>query len=229
MALIDADLLVRLLNRIPQAGQHQPPVNPVLSELNSIDGRLSAELADRGEDPTFKLKKINEMLTHHNTHADHYQKTPVGPPLKTFQPQPPTTQPQPSSIDKWETTSIDALPKTHQRSGKALFELIKNSGGKLSWNEQGQLLKEGRIIENSNIFDLVHAVTRQRKRVPPPGSQDFVSALNELNTPAELMANAHRMSSRRLATPKPGVKRPRRVRSSSPDDFFDAADWEPLK
>ena len=227
MALIDADLLVRLLNRSPQAG-HQPPVNPVLSELNSIDGRLSAELADRGEDPTFKLKKINEMLTHHSAHVDHYQKTPVGPPLKTIQAES-AIQSHPSSIDKWETASIDALPKTLQRSGRALFEHIKNSGGKLSWNERGQLLKEGRVIENSNIFDLVHAVTRQRKRVPPPGSQDFVNALSELNTPAELMANAPRMASRQLATPKPGVKRPRRVRSASPDEYFDANDWEPLE
>ena len=185
LALIDPDLLLRLLNNQSHA---TPPVDPNLKEINRIDDKMQTILREPQTDPGAQLKQYNALLANYGTHADNYRNAPVGPPLKIASSEKPEVD-KPET-DRWATDIVESLPKTVQKTGRLLLNHIKNSGGKLSWDEKGQLMLRGTVIPQTNILDLVHSVVRSRKKAPQAsGVVQFVTALQELNTPTELLRN----------------------------------------
>ena len=181
LALIDPDLLVRLLNdRRPM-----PPANPTLREIGRIDNDMRTVLSEPKGDATVRLKKYNELLTEYDTQTDNFNKTPLGPPIKLAEESPP---PRVDNPDRWMDFTIDSLPKTFKRTGELLMRHIKKSGDKLGWDARGRVVYDGVAIPDSNIVDLINSVVRKRKGVPTPvGAQAFASALAEMNTPIELV------------------------------------------
>ena len=183
LALIDPDLLVRLLNERRNANP-TPPANPTLREIGRIDNDMRTLLTDTKGDASTRLKKYNELLTEYDTQTDNFNKTPLGPPMRLAEESRP---PRADNPDRWVDFTIDSLPKTFKRTGELLMRHIKKSGDKLGWDAQGRVVYDGVAIPDSNIVDLINSVVRKRKGVPAPaGTEAFASALTELNTPAEL-------------------------------------------
>ena len=174
LALIDKDLLVRLLGRASPS----PPVNPTLREINSIDAQLEETLDKKHVDPSLRVKEINRLISTHNTHQNNYENEGTKVPNVKG----------PSDI--WAEKTIDASPSRFQRTAKSLLDHIKKSG-RLDWNERGQLVIDGLSVPDSNILDLVHSVTRPRKVTAPVGAKEFISALGDINTPKELIPNVN--------------------------------------
>ncbi len=56
----------------------------------------------------------------------------------------------------------------------------------------GQVKIKGKIIENSNISDLVSDAMRATKNFNPTGSKEFFQALSRLNVPKDLVRNQER-------------------------------------
>ena len=182
LALIDKDLLLRLLGRV----NPQPPINPNLRELSRVENKLSDTLA---QDPSpSQANVIGNLISKHNFHKSEFEK-----PNFDNSPQPPVTTQVTQSVgesDNWVGKTIDAAPTRYQRTAKSLLDHIRKSDS-LGWNDRGELIRDGRIIENTNILDLVHSLVRPRPTlIPPPGSAEFLEALRSTNTPQELMLNA---------------------------------------
>ena len=61
LALIDSDLLLRLLDK--QQDRATPPANPILREMNNLDRQMHGTLNDPGLSDLSKSQKINSLLS----------------------------------------------------------------------------------------------------------------------------------------------------------------------
>lgn len=184
LALIDAELLLKLLEKKqPQI----PPANPTLSEINHIDDQLEYTLKQKVT-PN-QPKQISDLLYKHNHHQDNYETPPSIAPTSTS-PQQEHIPETDINIDIWFKKTIDHTPKSYQKTAKDLLTHIKNSGV-LDWSPNGELIKNGIAIKNSNILDLVHSVVRPRKTAKAPyAAEQFLQGLSAINTPLEFLKNS---------------------------------------
>ena len=93
-------------------------------------------------------------------------------------------------------------------------------------------------FSGTNVLDLVHGATRQRKHQPTPsGARQFLEALDKSNTPNELLPNAGTLrkdeakGAQGIETPSPPPtprhkKRKRHKTKQSPPSI-DLATWVP--
>ena len=112
LALIDSDLLMRLLNK----SNPLPPADPTLKEINRIDDKMQTVLTERETDKNVQLKKYNELLTRYNTHINNYQNHPSMKITNTSPSTTPITTPK-NDDDKWSLNIIESLPKTYRKQG----------------------------------------------------------------------------------------------------------------
>lgn len=205
LALIDPDLLGRILNsRLDEAPK---PPNPHLKEMNLLKQDMSQALQSQkkgSEDQ--ELRKYNEALskymTQHNQYRDATLNTAA---LTSAVPGSQVTK------DPWEEEIVASMPATLRERARLLVKRMKNSGGKIAWNDRGELTLSGQPVPGSNIIDLVADVIRKRKTVKaPPAMGDFTKALREVNTPRELIGNQDRLKAIYNSAPVPrGVTTPK--------------------
>ena len=194
MALIDKDLLLRLLGRV----NPRPPINPELREMGRAERELDDVISRKAS--SNQAKEIGHIISKHNFHKTNYENTPEGPPTLTRHL--PT-----SSIldDAWASKTVDATPEKFQRNARSLLDHIKNSG-RLGWDRDGQFVTDGKVLRGTNILDLVHSVVRPRRTSgPPEGAAEFLAALEAVNTPRELIQNAQVV--RKKLNKQPIIKR----------------------
>ena len=79
-----------------------------------------------------------------------------------------------------------ATPKPYQNRAKVLFNSIE---AYLKFNERGEILdKEGNVIPNSRVEDLIqHAVRDRRRNIMPSGWRQFVELLRHHNVPKTVL------------------------------------------
>ena len=68
--------------------------------------------------------------------------------------------------------------------------LQKNSD--VDWNERGELIIKGHIVDGSNIADLVNDAMRYRKHFEPRGWEAFAEVLRDSNVPQDLIRHRKR-------------------------------------
>jgi len=80
-----------------------------------------------------------------------------------------------------------ATPKPYQSRAKSLYDFMKN---KLSFSDKGELMdKDGKVIVDSNISDLIqHAVRDRRRNITPLGWKSFLGNLQQTNAPKMLLS-----------------------------------------
>ena len=180
LALIDKDLLMRLLSRnVPPA----PPHNPVLKQMERLDNQLQSTLESSNVSDRIKSRKVNELLFKHDNFNKQYENQ-IGPQI-------PIASQATASADRdaWTSKTVSTAPLKNKKITEALMEHIKSSD-RLGWDGQGRLMIDGAPIQNTNILDLVHAVTRRRiKTKTPEGTSEFINVLDSINTPRELLPN----------------------------------------
>ncbi len=80
-----------------------------------------------------------------------------------------------------------------------LLNHIKSDPDHFKWRKSGELVVNGTAVPASNITDLVHYATRDRKTAKSPaGFKEFKKLLDETNVPQEALNQ-----SQPLATPSP--------------------------
>ena len=81
---------------------------------------------------------------------------------------------------------VQVTPKPYQSRADNLFNFISN---KLMINERGEIMgSNGKVVEGSNIADLVqHAVRDRRRNIIPPGWETFRDILKKSNAPRMIL------------------------------------------
>ena len=113
----------------------------------------------------------------------------------------------PLNIEQDATTKIaeygiHAIPKSYQRSAKALINELKNYPDQISWNEKtNEIVVNGERLSGSNLLDLVGDVVRPRKKTQyysPLHSNKFLKLLTELNVAEEFVKNKASINKMRM-------------------------------
>ena len=87
---------------------------------------------------------------------------------------------------------LASVPKSLRNKAERLLTRLK-ANPDVKWNELGELEYGGRVIEQSNLTDLVNDVLRKRKHSADPLGWDvFANALRQVNVAQDLIGNPYR-------------------------------------
>lgn len=158
-------------------------VDPRLNTLMRVDSSIKSTLNDSKMSDEEKAQSyaqdIQEFLAYKKQ-----QQNQLGPTLETEHVAP---APKINAISTLDI--VKTAPKKFQGKAERLAEFLKASG-KVSWDEYGRLIVEGKPMEGTNIIDLVNDALRKRKSFAPKGRQFFAENLRRMNAPKELVGNS---------------------------------------
>ena len=87
---------------------------------------------------------------------------------------------------------VRGIPKNMKTRAQALLARLKEREDAITWDDRGQVILNGTLIQKSNISDLISDAMRSRKHFNPVGVQKFYNVLNEINIPKDLVRNEKR-------------------------------------
>ena len=232
LSLIDTELLLKLLdkrlNSAPPA-LPMPPPHPILREMSAIDDKMQGALADPGLSDLSKSQKINSLLSKHDNFTRQFENQP--PPTVSLEP-PPLPE-RTYTQDRWYAKTVDAMPPSLRQKAAHLLDHIKSTEN-IQWDRDGRIVIDNVALEGTNVLDLVHGATRQRKNQPTPsGARQFLEALDKSNTPKELVPNAAALrkdeakGAQGIETPSPSPtsRQKKRKRHKQSPPAIDLATW----
>ncbi len=210
--------------------QQKQMYSPVVNQLSNLDQELQSIISNPNLPTDAKYHQYMNVFGRYQTlkgqqaKQDNIQTRPEPTPVIHGD-----LQVVPRQIPIDEQRLIDSLPKTVQRKGKLLLDHVKADPEHFQWLKSGELVSEGTPVHGSNITDLFHYATRNRKTaVPPIGFGEFEELLDESNVPKEALSPLDTTVSPKLdrtsqATPKvqkattsrqPRAQRPTGIRRS---------------
>ena len=86
---------------------------------------------------------------------------------------------------------IASVGKVYRNKAERLIQRLKLNP-RVKWNELGELEYDGRVINQSNLTDLVKDVLRKSKAPAPTGWDVFADALRQVNVAQDLVGNPKR-------------------------------------
>ena len=88
--------------------------------------------------------------------------------------------------DEMRKHLVQVTPRPYQSRAENLYNFISN---KMTINEKGEMMdRNGKVVEGSNISDLIqHAVRDRRRNITPPGWEEFKTLLKDANAPRMIL------------------------------------------
>ena len=195
LALVDKDLLLKLLKR--DTLYDHVPTDPDLKRLAATGEKMDQVLASRDMSPRSKIDTYNELLAVKQLHDKRYMGgDPPAPEMRVARDALPPQNQNTVKTEDSPATSSPAFPGRIERGLTALqtdrarllfAHLSKQNPDKISWDSDGQVTINGRLVKGVNISDLI--VSSSRNRQGDTTSPEFVNLLKELNTPADYIGN----------------------------------------
>ena len=109
LALIDADLLLKLLDK--RTDRPSPPTDPLLREMNTLDRTMEGTLANPALSDLSKSQKMNSLLSRHDNVTRQFQNRP--PPVVTVQePGEPEEPEEDLGQDRWYAEIVTTHSQT---------------------------------------------------------------------------------------------------------------------
>ena len=228
MALVPADML----GQIREA--------PLLTHMSQIDKEMNNIVQNNEMSTDMKFKMYQDalrkyhVLTHERDNQTHIAEQ--QPPLAAAAAaQPGAAAARSAAAARTpgaKRVPTDALlrdlPKQKKKNAKLLMEGLERMP-ELSLSDKNEIRINGDTIENSNIYDLVSDLTRDRKHnVPPPrGHQQLMTLIRQHNLPMLAIGNQQRRNAL-YTPPSPGVvaRRGRRLPSEEEEEEEEEAERE---
>jgi hypothetical protein len=213
MALVPYDMIQNTLGENRDSARLSTLLRPApLQKVLTLDRRMTDTLNDQGMSEDEKANIYSQLLhelRHFKTKGQTLPVRIVGDNNKVVV--------RPPGV--LENEILGSVPKSMINKTRQLMDKIKSIPS-LEWNEQtGAVSIDGKVVEDSNLLDLVHDAIRPRKTVPdPPGWEAFSDALVKGGVPLEYINNPKRRNyilNRRGAHV---VAVPKRKRQQSPDN-----------
>ena len=180
-----------------------PVPDPLSDAVLDIDREMKSVLARTDMTDCDKALEYQQTLNRYLMRVNQYNKR-SEPPLKSsFQESKPMEDQVDINKSRLESRLIDTIPKTLREKAKLLLAHIKDTAP-LTWNERGEIVSKGEVLQNSNITDLINETVRARKLGEAPrGWSTFSQALRESNVPIDLIGNKSRWFEVKKVIPLP--------------------------
>ncbi len=163
--------------------QQKQLYSPVVNQLSNLDQELQTILANPSLSEDAKYHQYMNVFGRYQNLKSQQMNTIHMAPIKPVQPEIP-----PVELPVTEKQLIDSLPFNVRRKGKMLLNHIKSDPDHFKWQKSGELVVDGTAVPTSNITDLVHYATRDRKTAKSPaGFKEFKKLLGESNVPQEAL------------------------------------------
>jgi len=144
---------------------------------------------------------------------------------------------EPEKVQLDDTELLEGIPIRSMKTAKNLLNSIKRQTN-IEWTDTGELVVDGMKIDGSNIIDLLHDFSRERKpHNPAVGAEVLARALQKTHVPLAYIGNKYRhkllennknviLGTPAKATPSPGPAKKKRGRiESSPNEL----DWAEMR
>lgn len=155
-------------------------VKPVDFTLNNLDSEMM-RILEAGDLPVdVKLSQYNQVLQRHRSLLSS------------------RNQPYKITVEEKDDTLKDVdvlsgIPETKLPTAKLLLDFIHKQRN-ITISDNGEVIINGNHIKGSNIVDLIHDLSRDRKTRPPPiGANPLLDALKTANIPLEYIGNKNRL------------------------------------
>lgn len=187
MVLVDP----KILETLTATRTDGPPVPDAriesLRKLNHEITEAATRPPETEQHPNDRATELQQLLFQFLKRYDQTKKPVAALPQP---PPPPTTT---EEIDDYVVKEVmDSVPSSLKKNAQLLLERLKRDKD-ITWNERGEIIYRGRLINQSNLTDLVNDVLRRRKSMPDPvGWQTFATALSAMNAPKDLIGNPQR-------------------------------------
>lgn len=84
---------------------------------------------------------------------------------------------------------VETFTKTYKQTVRNFLKALDGKKELISWDKEGAVYIRKYKIPKSNIIDLLHDVIRARKSIQPPGWEQLMHVLKEINIPNEFVTN----------------------------------------
>ena len=83
---------------------------------------------------------------------------------------------------------IASIPPTYKNKGQQFVDFLLQDK-RVTWDRKGSVSIDGKLVENSNIIDLVNDVMRSRRHFHAVGRDELAELLREAEIPREFVGN----------------------------------------
>lgn len=87
-----------------------------------------------------------------------------------------------------DTSIVETVPRKWRLKATQLLKRLRMTG-EVTWDKRGSVQIDGNTVQGACIVDLINDAMRDRKRPPPAGYSQFVSALRHSNIPRDFIGN----------------------------------------
>ena len=170
----------------------QQQFNPAINQLSELDKGMQSILENSNLPADIKMKQYSQLMHKYQTMKDQELNKPMTVDIQSK---------GSSMLSIPDDDIVGGVPKNYQNKAKLLISHIKRTPN-IEADEQGQIVINGKKIENSNIADLIFDYTKPPKRnqIPAKGWKEFGKALKQTNVPRQAIGNDRRWNDIDLPT-----------------------------
>ena len=181
MTLVPLDMMENFVKNSTLAALQQPNKEYLLKKIDSVnDLNENKDLPDN-----IKANRLAQNIKEVSIMANKSFPSDIT--------QPPISKPD-DLLDNYEKR-LENIPKTYQRSAKALLKELKQHQDRFQIDQNtNEITIDGTKLTHSNLIDLISDMSRPRKRaIPPMYTGQFLKLLADLNVPEEMIGNKARV------------------------------------
>jgi len=178
MALIPSSTLARL------QVQQQLDAGPVLNRFSTLDTEMQKILSDGSLPDDVKVGYYNNALRRYES-----MKTQESKPIEIDFPK----AEKELKLPEADVDIIGRLPNNLKNKGRLLLKYLTENPD-VEWNEKREMIHRGRLIPNSNFYDLFNDLAKSYKsdRQQPIGFQQLAESLHRANIPKDAISHTAR-------------------------------------
>ena len=215
LALVDKDLLLKLLKQPQPPTPMVPPADPDLKQMVITGQNMDNVLKSQTMTPRSQRDAYSELLAVKNLHGKRYADEGFyNNDIVTGNPLGGREAVEQSDGDIVVGKRNELTPLQAERAKMLLKHLAVQDPNKISWDDEGNLTIYGRPLPGVTISNLVTQLSRNR--LGDETAPEFVRLLPELNIPAQLIQNKKVQASRSRALTRGRDVKGRYSKSLSP-------------
>lgn len=182
MIIVSPDVLQRIQNAQPSSSPSSPVSKVAGDTVSELDREMSRLLNNKDLGDKDKWEQYQQVLQRYLHFATQNRK-PIQLPIVEM-------DVNDGSINMLGNEQIvETFTKNYKKDASNFLKALNGKTDLIRWDDEGVVYIHNEKIPHSNIIDLLHDVIRLRKSIQPPGWEQLMQILKEINIPIEFVTN----------------------------------------